>query len=177
MYYIYLHIKLTNGSPFYVGKGKDRRALCKRSRSIHWHNIVKKHGYDIIILEDDISEDEANILEKYWIKRIGRYDLKEGPLVNFTDGGEGSSGRPMNQKTKDILSLSNTNRPTSLIQKNVVGARYRGKYGILHNRSKAIVDIRTGIEYGSISEAARILNKAVSSVHYQMGMHFQFVKP
>ena len=53
----------------------------------------------IIIIKDNLNEKEAFELEKYLIKNIGRYDLKKGPLCNFTDGGEGSSGR----KQTDIM--------------------------------------------------------------------------
>lgn len=176
-HYIYLHIKLTDGSPFYVGKGFDKRFSVKRCRSFHWNNIVKKHGFDTLFLEEGLSEEQANQLEQYWINRIGRKDLKNGPLVNFTNGGEGASGRPMSEKAKNALSKSNTNRPTSLSQKLIVGSRYKGKFGTLHNRSKAIICMKTGQIFGSISEASRELNIPVSTVHYQINKHFQFVKP
>lgn len=54
---------------------------------------------------------------------------------------------------------------------------YKGKYGFNHNRSKSIKDMRTGKVYGSISEAARDLGKGISTIYYQIGMHFQFFKP
>ncbi|MBK7819460.1 MAG: hypothetical protein IPJ60_19405 [Sphingobacteriaceae bacterium] len=83
-YYIYLHVRLTDGQPFYIGKGSGKRAFVKRNRSIHWKNIVNKYGYDILLLEETLGEKEAHTLEKYWINRIGRLDLKLGTLVNFT---------------------------------------------------------------------------------------------
>lgn len=88
-FYVYLHIKETNGSPFYVGKGFGKRAFSK-NRSSYWRNTVNKYGYDIIFLEENITNEEALRLEQYWIKRIGRKDLQTGILVNHTDGGEGS---------------------------------------------------------------------------------------
>ena len=91
-YYIYLHIKLDTGEPFYVGKGTGNRANSKMNRSKWWKNTVTKHNYDVIMLEEGLIEEEALIREIYWIKRIGRKDIGLGPLVNMTDGGEGISG-------------------------------------------------------------------------------------
>ena len=179
-YYIYLHIKITNGEPFYVGKGKDKRCFVKNNRSSYWKNIAKKYDYDIIFLEENISEEEALVKETYWINRIGRKDLKKGLLVNFTDGGEGTSGRPMNQNTKNILSKINTGRPTSDKQKQIVGLRYKNKFGSEHNRSKKVLCIQNNTEYGSMSEAGRELNISTSSVSWSIkhkkpifGMHFE----
>jgi hypothetical protein len=179
-YYIYLHIKLDTGEPFYVGKGKDSRYLSKTSRSTHWKNIVNKHEYDTIFLETNLSNDEAFENEIYWIKRIGRFDLGNGPLINFTDGGEGTSGRPMNQNTKDILAKFNTGKPTSKLQKEKVAARYKGKFGSEHNRSKKVICIETGDVFGSMSEASRKLNISISSVSWSIKykkpiflMHFE----
>ena len=91
-YYVYLHIRSTDGTPFYVGRGTKNRSISKLHRSKHWHNIVNKYDYDVIFLEVNLTIDEANEKEIYWIKRIGRKDLNQGPLVNFTDGGEGCKG-------------------------------------------------------------------------------------
>ena len=54
---------------------------------------------------------------------------------------------------------------------------YKGKFGKEHNKSKAIIDVNTNIKYGSISEASRELNKPISTIHYNIGKYFQFVKP
>lgn len=91
-FYIYLHVKLTNGEPFYVGKGSnDRSSHSGKQRSKYWNSVVKKYGYDIIILEDSLTEVESLEKEMYWIRRIGRKDLGLGPLVNLTDGGDNSN--------------------------------------------------------------------------------------
>jgi hypothetical protein len=107
-YCVYLHIKEATGEPFYVGRGKGNRAFSKYGRSNHWHNVVNKYGFDVIILEHNLTIDEANQRETYWIKRIGRNDLKLGPLVNFTDGGEGTSGRIISKELSLKLSKPRT---------------------------------------------------------------------
>lgn len=130
MYYVYLHIKKTNGEPFYVGKGKcnTNRYKSSHNRNKFWHNTINKYGFDYCILETNLSDEMACEIEKYWISRIGRRDLHKGYLVNLTDGGDGISGRitPIEQRmygekngfygkkhndeTKQMVSLANKNR-------------------------------------------------------------------
>ena len=180
VWYVYLHSRADTGEPFYVGKGKDRRAYIKRCRSVYWNNIVKKHGYNVSFLQENLTEDECNKMEVYWIHKIGRWDLGKGPLVNFTNGGEGSSGRRMNEHTKKIISITNKNRPPSPIQKKFVTNLFKGKFGSKHNRSKAVICIETKELYGSMSEAARKLKIDHTSVSWSIkhkkpiyGMHFE----
>lgn len=165
MFYIYFHLRADNNSVFYVGKGNGRRAYVKRMRSNHWNNIVAKHGYIVKIIEDNLTEDQAKEREVYWIAKLGRIDLGTGCLVNFTNGGEGSSGRPMNDYTKSIISECNKNRTPSKLQKKIVGAMFKGKFGNQHNRSKKVRCKETGKIYGSQSEAARELKISVSAVN------------
>lgn len=99
-YYVYFHLRKDNGEVFYVGKGTDiickngkikSRVKSKQDRNKYWHNIVNKYGYDYIIISNNLSEQESFDLEIYWIKRIGRKDLKLGTLVNRNDGGSGGN--------------------------------------------------------------------------------------
>ena len=89
---LYRHIRLDKDEPFYIGIGKDEsRAYSKRNRTKYWHNITNK-GYDIEILFDDLSYDDAKLKEIEFIKLYGRIDLGTGILCNMTDGGDGSNG-------------------------------------------------------------------------------------
>ena len=132
-YYVYLHIKEDTGEPFYVGKGKDKRYNVKSGRSKYWKNIVDKHGFDIIFLEIDLTNEEAIKKEIYWIDRIGRKDLGNGTLVNFTDGGEGTINRPMTEKNKKIISECNKKMKHRLgshltdEHKKMISDRHKGK--------------------------------------------------
>jgi hypothetical protein len=182
-YYIYLHIKETDSIPFYIGKGNGRRCFSKQSRSIYWSNIVNKHGYDIVLIEDNLTNEQAIELEKYWINRIGRRDLNNGPLVNLTNGGEGTPNRPMSEENKRKLSDRNKDKTTSEAQKKAVGLRYKGKFGKDHNRSKSIVCLKDGKIFGSMSEAERFYNLGGGSVSWSIknkrpiyGMHFEIAK-
>ena len=88
--------------PFYVGKGKKYRLNVHMCNSVNnnrmFKNKIKKiqvecnHEPIIIKYKENLSEQEALILESNIVKIIGRGDLKRGPLCNLTDGGEGVSG-------------------------------------------------------------------------------------
>ena len=103
-YCVYLHLKSDDLSPFYVGKGKRRRAFTRSERSAFWRRVAEKHGFTVKILREDMSEDDAFLLEKSLISFIGRRDLGTGPLVNHTDGAEGSSGYRHTQSAKKKIS-------------------------------------------------------------------------
>jgi uncharacterized protein involved in tellurium resistance len=114
-YYVYFHLRKDTGEVFYVGKGTDiicsngrikSRVKSKQYRNSYWHNIVKKHGYDYIIIDNNLSEEEAFNIEIYWIKRIGRKDKKLGTLVNMNDGGSGGNnnlGKKFGKQSQDHI--------------------------------------------------------------------------
>jgi hypothetical protein len=86
---LYIHKRKDNGEVFYVGIGNSKRPYVKNKRSVWWKNIVKEHGYEIEILKENITWEEACELEKFYIKEFGRKDLGMGSLVNMSDGGDG----------------------------------------------------------------------------------------
>ena len=92
MAYVYRHIRLDKNEPFYIGIGKDdtyKRAYqsSKTKRSDFWHNIASK-GYEVEILIDNLTWEQACEKEKEFISIYGRRDLGQGTLVNLTNGGE-----------------------------------------------------------------------------------------
>jgi hypothetical protein len=96
MAYIYKHIRCDKSEVFYVGIGSDTtfsRAFSKDRNNNHWKYIINKTDYLVEIIEDGLTWEETCEREKYWIKFYGRHDLKEGTLVNMTDGGEGTVGK------------------------------------------------------------------------------------
>lgn len=87
--------------PFYVGKGKKSRINqsvdTRKNKNLYKNNILEKiHSLNLTVtsikFKDDMTEDEAFLLEYQLIKKIGRLDKGLGPLSNLTDGGEGGSG-------------------------------------------------------------------------------------
>ena len=94
MAYVYRHIRLDKNEPFYIGIGKDdtyKRAYqsSKTKRSDFWHNIASK-GYEVEILMDNLTWEQACEKEKEFISIYGRKDLGQGSLVNLTNGGDGA---------------------------------------------------------------------------------------
>jgi hypothetical protein len=98
--YIYKHLT-EDRVPFYIGignqseknilKGKYPRAHSKWKRNHDWKRVFRKNpNYIIEIIIDQIPYNDALINEIKLIKFYGRKDKKEGTLVNWTDGGEGS---------------------------------------------------------------------------------------
>jgi excinuclease UvrABC nuclease subunit len=71
---VYIH-KRPDGDPFYVGKGRTRRAneFAPSRRTLHHKNIIAKYGRDNIIVEiiPCSNEEEAFALEVKTIKRRG----------------------------------------------------------------------------------------------------------
>ena len=101
MAYIYRHIRLDKNCVFYIGIGSDKnykRAHNKINRTKFWKNVAK-HGYEVDIVLDNLTWEEACEKEKEFIALYGRLDLNNGTLVNMTDGGEGVMGRKFTEAT------------------------------------------------------------------------------
>jgi len=100
-FYCYLYLR-EDGSPWYVGKGTNRRAIERRKG--HWaptnHSKIK-------IVKDDMTENDAFSLEVFLIAYYGRKNLSNGILNNQTSGGEGASGLIVSEDTKAKLSELN----------------------------------------------------------------------
>jgi hypothetical protein len=146
---VYMHLKSTDSTPFYVGicknTQKNKRPFEKSRRSEIWKRTYRKHGREVIILQDSISEQSAKNLEKWLIHMYGKRIDNKGPLVNITDGGEGFSSKHSEDSKRK---MSNSKK---------------GKTGDLCPNSHAVV--AEGVRYGSMWEAARSL-----------GVHGQTIK-
>jgi hypothetical protein len=93
-YYVYGHYKIGEDNiPFYIGFGRGRRAKSKEKRNKHWHSVVDKYGYQVKLLCEQITKNEAKQLEVQLIGMFGRSDIGKGPLVNKTNGGDSSNGK------------------------------------------------------------------------------------
>ncbi len=84
-FYTYLWLR-SNGTPYYVGKGRGNRVY-----NSHPHHRPPKDRTRIIIFPM-LNEAEAFESEKALIELFGRKDSGTGILRNLTDGGEGPAG-------------------------------------------------------------------------------------
>lgn len=88
-YYVYSHVRKDTGEVFYYGKGKGNRAYePNRNR---WHDaIVKKVGFTVVILLENLTDEEA---KKEEIRLILEAKSKGLKLTNQTEGGDGVGGK------------------------------------------------------------------------------------
>src|SRR5882672_5972674 len=92
IYCVYL-VRRLDGTPCYVGMGTKRRAfrdLKRHAGNCHLSRIAKLADVPlpVEIVYSDLCKEEAFYLEIELIGQLGRRDAG-GPLVNFTQGGEG----------------------------------------------------------------------------------------
>lgn len=86
-YYVYIH-KTLNGTSFYIGKGRLKRAWNKSRRSKEWEE-VSSQGYlveiykenlsekDALIIENDLISNTENLVNKRILKSVEFDDYKE----------------------------------------------------------------------------------------------------
>lgn len=143
-YYIYIYLDLDN-VPFYIGKGKDDRYFVSKHLGKHLGKLnsnlflkrkIRKVGKDnvkIQFIKENLTEQEAFCLERFWIKLIGRRDQGKGPLCNLTDGGEGISGNIRSEELRQHLSK-------------VVKEAWKRKGGHSKESKRKMIEARTGMK-------------------------------
>jgi len=110
--------------PIYIGKGKKYRLnthfsknnLYKCGNKLKTNKILKikletNKFPKIYKLYTNLTHSSACRMEKLLIKTIGRLDINTGPLVNLTDGGEGSHKRVLSENTKIKIGKANKGNP------------------------------------------------------------------
>ena len=119
IYYVYAYLRSKDsetakaGTPYYIGKGKDNRA-------IKWHPgiSVPKDRSKIVFIEQNLTNIGACAIERRLIEWYGRKDLGTGILHNKTKGGDGGrggspKGRKFSEKTRAKLSEAGRRRKDS----------------------------------------------------------------
>jgi hypothetical protein len=132
-YYVYTHLNPQTKEVFYVGIGKGNRAWNQwAGRNKFWENYVNKYGFEVEIIAENITRNQAGKIEMELIAHLGRRQIEEGgTLVNRSIGGDGGSGgythteewkrqqserqlgkkkKPLSQEAKEKLSKSLTGR-------------------------------------------------------------------
>ena len=98
-YYVYMYLR-EDGTPYYVGKGTGKRAYVKGHRKV----LPPKDKSRIVLDKQNLTEEEAFKHEIDTIAFYGRKDLGTGILLNFTAGGEGTSGAIISEEHRRKIS-------------------------------------------------------------------------
>lgn len=122
IYYVYAYIRKSDNTPYYIGKGKGRRAYAK-----HHAISVPKDKTKIVFLEQCLTNVGACAIERKMITWYGRKDMGTGILLNRTDGGEGTANRVCSENTKHKISTGNLGKKHSAEQRANNSARQLGK--------------------------------------------------
>jgi hypothetical protein len=180
---LYKHIRQDKNKPFYIGIGEsESRAYETKGRTRAWKNIARK-GYDVEVLFKDLSWEEACEKEVEFIALYGRRDRKKGPLVNMTDGGEGTVGYRHTDETKEKCRLAAKNQVHTLESRQKKSAAFKGeknpcfgrtgeknplfgKPGYWEGKTTSVAKkiVYEGIEFESQNKLAKYLNKSRSYI-------------
>lgn len=128
-FYVYAYLR-DDGTPFYIGKGRDRRAFHPQ------HTSMPGNRKMIVFLEQNLSEIGALALERRYIKWYGRKNNGTGILRNLTDGGEGQSGRVLSDETKEKIRKSTIGHKRNLNVKRSDAAKRRMRWWTNNEQNK-----------------------------------------
>ena len=131
MYYVYSYLR-EDCSPYYIGKGSGNRAYTKGPKEVK----PPKDKSRVRILKENLTEEDAFLVEKLYILMFGRKDLDTGILRNKTDGGDGASGTIVSPETRRKRSerMKGVKRPQWIYDK--IAASNRGKKASAETRAK-----------------------------------------
>ena len=132
-------------------------------------------GYKMVVLKKDGKQKSFSIHRLMAIAFLPNDNNL--PQVNHKDG---------NKLNNDLSNLEWCTQSQNIQHMYDSGLKtykplhYKGKFGKEHNRSKSVKCVETGVIYGSMSEAGRVLNINHSSVSWSIknkkpidGMHFE----
>ena len=137
-YYTYAYLR-EDRTPYYIGKGKDKRAYKREKNDIK----PPKDKSRIIYLKQNLTEEQAFRHEVYMIAMFGRKDLGTGILHNRTNGGDGVSGAVVSDETKRKISETRKGITHSEESRRKMSEAHKGKTHSEESRRK-ISETRKG---------------------------------
>jgi len=131
MYYVYSYLR-EDHSPYYIGKGSGKRAYTKGPKEVK----PPRDKSRVRILKEDLTEEEAFLLEKLYILMFGRIDLGTGILRNRSDGGDGASGALRSPEFREKLRQANLGKKRPQWVYDKIAASNTGKKASAETRAK-----------------------------------------
>lgn len=120
-YYVYGYFD-NNLMPYYIGKGKAKRAWSK-----HKNINLPENKDNIIILKENLLEIEALQYETFLISLFGRKNNDTGILINKTPGGYGAGSYKHTEEAKRKISESHKGRKHTEQSKRNMSNGQKGK--------------------------------------------------
>lgn len=174
-YYLYRHIRLDSGLPFYVGIGTRQRghneksiylrAYTKANRSEFWGNITKKTEYDVEIIYHSHSIEEIKRKETEFILLYGRKE-SGGLLCNMTDGGDGLNTSSVSTK-KRIDTMVENGEYDKMVYRLREYNRSRISSGVISRKKRVFVYSLNGVfvkSFETVRECANELGVSESAI-------------
>lgn len=140
-HYLYRHIRLDTGEPFYIGIGKKatenhtsydteyKRALSKKDRNKFWSNLTSKTDYKVEILLESNDYEFIKQKEIEFVALYGRKNLGLGTLVNLTDGGDGTLGYKPPDEIRKLRAFNRKNLNEKKYASERLGEIHKNKQG------------------------------------------------
>lgn len=121
-YYVYRYTRLDTNTPFYIGKGKNDRWSSKASRNNYFLNIINSVPYEVEIILDNLTEQEAYDKEVEFIKLYRKLGYCQ---ANLTNGGEGTPGWVLTEEISEKMAAAKRGKPMSEEKKRVFNMKGR----------------------------------------------------
>jgi len=138
-YYVYAYLRKSDDTPYYIGKGKNKRAWSKN----HGRVTVPTDESKIVMLRENLSEIEAHNEERRLIHQYGRKDLGNGILLNLTDGGDGASGRVLTEDS--IYKMSEKAKIANATGKTGFSMGHGSAAGSVGGKSKSVSKLNAAL--------------------------------
>jgi hypothetical protein len=141
-------------------RSEYRRAYQLSGRTEFWRNIVAKNNgiFNVEILWNCETEQEANTKEIEFIELYGRRDLCKGTLVNLSNGGEGVKGVIF---SKDVITKRSGKNHYNY--KGGLMDKYKQEKEIRKNKI-SVINTETKEIFRTITDAAKSIGIRVSSL-------------